>query len=441
MEGTVELLVKQVSKFDGKNADDSLEWSSKLRVSLSLYSKPIFELVQESQRPSGLNKDQVTVRESWNDANHNLFSTLFYSTSGPAFSVVRRFEGKTREDGAGHGQDSWGALREKFDGCSRVALRAAHRELETVKIPSDKDPDNFLYKKDRCHDRLDSVTPKEGPSDRRYEDILLQCLPPEYDRIRQTHFEREDCNLEDIRRMMSKIYADNLARSHSDSSRGIAGRGVAMQATGRDLSKINRYYCNKFGHYKNDCANFKAVHHPNRRCRQRHYKQRGGQQPDQPKPSEQPQQRGGGQMRCSYHKTTTHNDADCRATPANGLNGNAHFTHVRPPSVPGICSSWGLPVRDYSEEKPCISFKAREVQPAAKPAKAPVEEEKGARPFGPVQTAATEGWRTRPWPFTPHAEPQLVTKPAEARVEEKGARPFGPVGLLRRLSWRHHRSP
>ena len=37
-----------------------------------------------------------------------------------------------------------------------------------------------------------------------------------------------------------------------------------------------------------------------------------------------------------------------------------------------------------------------------KPAKARVEE-KGARPFGPVSTAATEGWRTRPWPFTPRA--------------------------------------
>ena len=46
---------------------------------------------------------------------------------------------------------------------------------------SDKDPDDFLYKKDRCRDRLNSVTPKEGPSDRRYEDIILQCLPPEYD--------------------------------------------------------------------------------------------------------------------------------------------------------------------------------------------------------------------------------------------------------------------
>ena len=193
---------------------------------------------------------------------HNLFSTLYIMTSGPVFSVVRRFEGKTREDEVGHGQDVWAALREKF--CSHEALRAAQRELETVNMRSDEDPDDFLYKKDRCRNRLNSVTPKEVPSDRRYEDIILQCLPPEYDRTRQTHFEREDCNIADIRRIMSKIYADNLARSHSDSSRSIAGRGVAMQATGRDLSKINCHYCNKFGHYKNDCADFKAAHHQNR---------------------------------------------------------------------------------------------------------------------------------------------------------------------------------
>ena len=174
--------------------------------------------------------------------------------------------------------------------------------------------------------------------------------------------------------MMSKIYADNLARSNSYSSRGIAGRGVTMQATGRDHSKINCHYCNKFGHYKNDCADFKAANHQNRRRIQRHLKKRGLHQPDQPKPGGQQQQRGGGQMWCSYHKTTTHNDADCRATPANGPNGNAHFTQVRPLSVPGICSSWDLPVRDDSDEKPCISFLAREVQPAAKPAKARVKE-------------------------------------------------------------------
>ena len=104
---------------------------------------------------------------------------------------------------------------------------------------SDEDSDNFLYKKDRCRDRLNSVIPKEGPSDRLYEDIILQCLPPKYAIIRQTHFERQDCKLADIRRMMSKIYNDNLIRSNYNSSRNIARRCVAMQATGLDLSNIN----------------------------------------------------------------------------------------------------------------------------------------------------------------------------------------------------------
>ena len=111
MEGNVQHMVKQVSKFDGKNVDDVLARSSKLHVSILLYSKPIFEIVQGSQRQSGLDNDQVTAREGWDDANHNLFSILYFTTSGPAFFVVRRFEGKTREGGVGHGQDAWATLR------------------------------------------------------------------------------------------------------------------------------------------------------------------------------------------------------------------------------------------------------------------------------------------------------------------------------------------
>ena len=48
MEGIVHHVVKQVSNFNGNKSDDFLEWSSKLRVSLSLHSKPIFEIVQGS---------------------------------------------------------------------------------------------------------------------------------------------------------------------------------------------------------------------------------------------------------------------------------------------------------------------------------------------------------------------------------------------------------
>ena len=64
-------------------------------------------------------------------------------------------------------------------------------------------------------------------------------------------------------------------------------------------------------------------------------------------------------------------------------------------------------MRDDSGEKSCISFMAREVQPVVKPAKDRVEEKKKARPLDPARTAATEGWRTRPRPCTPRAEPAV----------------------------------
>ena len=90
--------------------------------------------------------------------------------------------------------------------------------MKTVTMRSDEDPDDSRYMKGRSDDRPNSVTPKEGPLDRRYDNIVLQCLPPEYDRVRQTLFEREGCNLAEIRQIISKIYTDNLARSNSDSS-------------------------------------------------------------------------------------------------------------------------------------------------------------------------------------------------------------------------------
>ena len=108
-------------------------------------------------------------------------------------------------------------------------------------------------------------------------------------------------------------------------------------------------------------------------------------------------------MWCSYHTTTIQSGANFRARPTNRSNSNAHFAQVRPVSVPGICSSWDLSVRDESDEKPYIPFSAREVQPATKPTEAQVKEEMGAWSFGSAPTVAMEGWSARPCPFTPRA--------------------------------------
>ena len=57
---------------------------------------------------------------------------------------------------------------------------------------------------------------------------------------------------------------------------------------------------------------------------------------------------------------------------------------------------------DDSDEKPCISFSAREVQPATEPTKA--REGEGGPVIRPSFDSSTKGWRTRPWPFTPRPE-------------------------------------
>ena len=106
---------------------------------------------------------------------------------------------------------------------------------------------------DSCRDRLNACDPPEGPTDRQYEDIILQALPPEYKAIDQAHLERGDFRLGDIRRMMAAIYADNLARSRSDAVRGIAGRGAAMQAMTRDYNDTNCHVCDRVGNFKRKC--------------------------------------------------------------------------------------------------------------------------------------------------------------------------------------------
>ena len=85
-----------------------------------------------SQRPSDLDNDQAASRGGLDNTNYNLYSILCFAISDSTFSVVRRFEGKTREDRVGHRQDPWASIRERFDGCSSEALRVAHREMKTV---------------------------------------------------------------------------------------------------------------------------------------------------------------------------------------------------------------------------------------------------------------------------------------------------------------------
>ena len=62
-------VVKQVNKFNGKRAKDFLEWQAKLCPALSLYKRPIFDVLQGVQWPSSENADGTADHATWGIAN------------------------------------------------------------------------------------------------------------------------------------------------------------------------------------------------------------------------------------------------------------------------------------------------------------------------------------------------------------------------------------
>ena len=129
--------------------------------------------------------------------------------------------------------------------------------MKTVKMRSDEDSDDFFYKKDRCRDRLSSVTTKKSPSDRQFEDITLQWVPPEYDRTRQTYFEREHCSIEDIRWGICRRFTSTTSRAPTLTRQELPQDAASpcRQRSGTSAT----HYCNKFDHYKNDSTEIEAV--------------------------------------------------------------------------------------------------------------------------------------------------------------------------------------
>ena len=181
---------------------------------------------------------------------------------------------------------------------------------ESLRMRPSQDLDDYLYHIHSCRDRLNACNPPEGPTDRQYEEIIFQALPSEYNHIRQTHLERRDFGLADIRRMMVAIYAGNLSRS--ESSEGIIGRGAAMQAVYRDSTSVVYHYCNQFGHLKRKCQ-LRIKHQQQQRQQpvRHHQQQQHGLHQQKPRGRRQNNGGGvGGRLWCSYHKTTCHNDAD-----------------------------------------------------------------------------------------------------------------------------------
>lgn len=65
--------------------------------------------------PSPKGTPNQTATENWNTDNWDLFSILFFATTGYAHVVIRQFEGRKQGGELGDGVAAWQALAEKYD--------------------------------------------------------------------------------------------------------------------------------------------------------------------------------------------------------------------------------------------------------------------------------------------------------------------------------------
>ena len=222
---------------------------------------------------------------------------------------------------------------------------------------------------DGCREHLEDMG--QPVPDERYEDIILQAIPAEYERVRTASYERRDFHLADIRRMMSALYIDCLSRPNN--SPLVAGRGVAMQATGGDDSAIKCHYSGNPGHRHKNCVAWIAA-----QCKN------GNQQTTWSTPLGRwkKKARGDGKpMWCSFHKSTTHSNETCRTLQQQlGNNGSANCAN-QGSDYPAVLTASDTPPGSNIEEQG-ISFAAVEVPTRDEPSK-----EESLWPFGPTGEA------------------------------------------------------
>ena len=128
--------------------------------------------------------------------NQDLWSILLLTTSGSASNNVKKFEGTKPKDGTGDSHAAWQALNEKCNSRTKEARRACHEKLVNTKMESGQDPDDLFFALNGCRDLLEKMA--QTVHYERCKDIILQALPAEYERVRNTSYEKRDLELVDI---------------------------------------------------------------------------------------------------------------------------------------------------------------------------------------------------------------------------------------------------
>ena len=93
----IQEMLKFCPHFDVKDKTHFLDYKNKLRVVLSFHRQSVAAILQGDPKPPGA--QTLTAMATWERANENFFSIMFFTTERSANNVVKKHMGKTREDG------------------------------------------------------------------------------------------------------------------------------------------------------------------------------------------------------------------------------------------------------------------------------------------------------------------------------------------------------
>lgn len=298
--------------YDGKSARTFPDFRDMFVNRISMVSPKMYQILMGDEAPNPSSGGDLV---KWNRANNNLWSILFTAMRGGALTLIKRFRGKSREEGTGDGQSAWNALLKKYDGFSNSSRQKSYEVLTETKMILGQDPDELFYTFDEARDKFHSYG--ENITDSRLGDLILKAITPDYQYVIDCSVRDSGFGLEEIKTTMRNMFFSKLALRAGTPA--VSGRGVAMPTQG-DRKARTCFMCNEVGNLKADCPRFDPNHRRN--WKKNNNKKGGG---------------GRGSKFCSLHKTTNHSDSECIAKQQAG--GTVNFANVGHPCLaPAVAS-------------------------------------------------------------------------------------------------------
>ena len=102
-------------------------------------------------------------------------------SSGFANNLVKKFEGKDADDGAGDGHAAWEALNERYNSYIKKDRCACLERLANTNMKPGQDPDDLFSVLNGCCDLPEKMG--QTVHGEFYEEIILQALLAAYERV------------------------------------------------------------------------------------------------------------------------------------------------------------------------------------------------------------------------------------------------------------------